>query len=358
MSTKQAFATDHEGVLRHLPEAVLLVDMANDFPVLYTNISAQECFGTTQLAGQSLSSLLGQNHALCEKISECVKTGQSIRLSQIDWKMPNGERKDVAISLHPVNGQIIVSLHFHGVEVQLDQQRHHKRTIKPVETMSVQLAHEIKNPLSGIKGAAQLLEQVVTEKDDKELARLIQSETQRIRRLLDKMEAFSTTAALPEKEPVNLHDVLQQVLTAAQAGFARHAKIVEDYDPSLPDIKGHRDSLFQVLMNLLKNAAEATQDTKQPVIKVRSYFNTRPVYHADHAAKLCVAIAVEDNGCGIDANSLPLLFNPFFTTKPDGTGLGLAMAARIIDEHGGILTAESNDGKTVFTLFLPRGDKT
>jgi two-component system nitrogen regulation sensor histidine kinase GlnL len=237
---------------------------------------------------------------------------------------------------------------------KIDRQMTHRGAARSVTGLAAMLAHEIKNPLSGIRGAAQLLESAVSD-EDRALTRLITDETDRIVSLVDRMEVFSDERPL-ERAPVNIHIVLDRVKAIARNGFAGHIKFVEDYDPSLPPVYGNRDQLVQMFLNLVKNAAEAIGSNRGGAITLSTAF--RPgirlsVPGTQERVSLPLEFCVRDTGRGVPADILPILFDPFITTKQNGSGLGLALVAKIVGEHGGVIECDSSARGTVFRILLP-----
>jgi two-component system nitrogen regulation sensor histidine kinase GlnL len=237
---------------------------------------------------------------------------------------------------------------------KIDRQLVSRGAARSVTGLASMLAHEIKNPLSGIRGAAQLLEQSVTP-EEMPLARLVREEVDRIVDLIDRVEVFGDDRPI-EREATNIHVVLDRVKLLAKSGIARHVSFSEDYDPSLPPVYGNRDQLIQVFLNLVKNAAEALERTPKAEIHISTAF--RPgiriaVQGVAQRISLPLEIVIEDNGPGISPDLLPILFDPFVSTKANGSGLGLALVAKIVGDHGGVIDSDSRPGRTRFRVLLP-----
>jgi two-component system, NtrC family, nitrogen regulation sensor histidine kinase GlnL len=255
-------------------------------------------------------------------------------------------------------GRVLVLLQQRSMAQMIERQLTHRSAARSVSALAAVLAHEIKNPLSGIRGAAQLIESERPD-SDRTLTQLICAESDRICKLVDRMEIFGDERPLL-REAVNIHDVLDHVKQIAVSGFARQIKIVEHYDPSLPSVPGSRDKLIQVFLNLVKNAAEAIGE-ERPDGQIILTTSFRPgvrlsVPGSQARVSLPLEIAVEDNGAGVPTDLMPHLFDPFVTTKPSGTGLGLALVAKIIGDHGGIIECDSRPRQTVFRALMPMAE--
>lgn len=252
---------------------------------------------------------------------------------------------------------IVLAFQERSIADKIDRQLTHRGAARSVSAMASMLAHEVKNPLSGIRGASQLLEQSSESADDQALARLIRDESDRICALVDRMQVFSESGPL-RREPVNIHLVLDRVRQLAQAGFGRGVRFVESYDPSLPPVPGDHDQLVQVFLNLVKNAVEAAPREGGEVQLSTAYRHGLrfSLPGTETRVHLPLVVSVQDNGEGIPEDLQPHLFDPFVTTKPKGSGLGLALVAKIVGDHGGVIEFDSHPRRTVFRVMLPTMD--
>ena len=351
--------SDGDAILNALPNPVLLV--GPDGKIVDANMAAESFFeiSTQLLRRQSLTELVPFGSPLLSLVEQVRNRGAAVNEYKVDLSTPRnpGDRLvDLHVAPLPERpDHVVVMLQERTIADKMDRQLTHRGAARSVSALAAMLAHEIKNPLSGIRGAAQLLEQSAAD-DDRTLTRLICDEADRIVKLVDRMEVFSDERPV-EREPVNIHVVLEHVKRLAQSGFARHIKFVETYDPSLPPVNANRDQLVQVFLNLVKNAAEAIgPEATDGEIQISTAF--RPgvrllVPGSKTRVSLPLEFCIRDNGPGVPEDLMPHLFDPFVTTKPTGSGLGLALVAKIIGDHGGIIECESQPRHTVFRVLMP-----
>ena len=363
VATQPIGQIEFDVLLAALPHPILVLGENNS--VVYVNASAESFLSTSAsvLKRARLDDVLAFGCPLLSLLEQVRQTSSTVNEYGIELASPKfavPKLTDVYAGPFPDHsGYIILILQQRTMAQMIERQLTHRAAARTVSSMAAVLAHEIKNPLSGIRGAAQLLEQNLSD-EDRIFSQLIVSETERIRNLVDRMEVFGDERPI-SKEAVNIHDVLDHVRRLAETGFARGIRFVEDYDPSLPPVPGNRDKLVQALLNLVKNAAEAISETNEPG-RILLQTSFRPgvrltVPGSDQRISLPLMIHVEDNGPGVADSMKPHLFDPFVTSKRTGTGLGLALVAKIIGDHGGIIECDSEPKRTVFRVLLPLQDR-
>lgn len=354
---------EHDVLLGALPHPILV--LAEDERIIYANGAAEVFFQASQamLKRQTLEEVVVFGCPLVALARQVRRSGATVNEYGVEIGTPKVQTPrlvDIYGGPMPDATELtVLMLQQRSMAQMIERQLTHRAAARSVSGLAAVLAHEIKNPLSGIRGAAQLLEPGLSD-EDRGLAQLICAETDRIRNLVDRMEVFGDERPL-DTEPVNIHSVLDHVKKLAETGFARDVRVVEQYDPSLPHVPGHRDKLVQAFLNLVKNAAEAIAEGTEPGrIVLTTAFRpgvrlSVPGTGARVALPLC--IEVEDNGAGVAEGVKPHLFDPFVTTKRKGTGLGLALVAKIVGDHGGIIECESEPKRTVFRVLLPMQDR-
>ncbi|ASS57487.1 two-component system sensor histidine kinase NtrB [Rhizobium leguminosarum] len=364
MTKDMTSPSDHAGgtvamaVLNAIQNPVIMVDESGF--VVFANWEAEAFFGASasHLARYRISTFIPFGSPLLALIDQVRERKAPVNEYRVDLSSPRlGQDKLVDLYVAPVlsePGAVVIVFQERSMADKIDRQLTHRAAARSVTGLASMLAHEIKNPLSGIRGAAQLLEQSAID-DDRALTRLICDETDRIVSLVDRMEVFSDERPV-DRMPVNIHSVLDHVKAVAKAGFARNIRVTESYDPSLPAVYANRDQLVQVFLNLVKNAAEAVGDRPDGEIMLTTAY--RPGIRLSVAGtrekiSLPLEFCVHDNGPGVPADLVPHLFDPFITTKPNGSGLGLALVAKIIGDHGGIIECDSQNSRTTFRVLMP-----
>jgi two-component system nitrogen regulation sensor histidine kinase GlnL len=346
----------HETVVSAIADPLLVAD--SDGRILLANPAAEAFFGIGQavLRRQSVSDIAPFGSPLLALFLQARDAQGAISEYGVLLGTPKSGVKTVNIQLAPIveqPGAVVIQIEERTMASKMDRSLTHRGAARAVSGMAAVLAHEVKNPLSGIRGAAQLLEPGLDE-NDRELTGLILDEVQRIVGLVDRMEAFSDPRPA-ERDGVNIHQVLERVIRIAENGFGRTVRIMELYDPSLPMVLGNRDQLIQVFLNLVKNASEAVSPTKGEIRITTAYRHgvRLAVPGSAERVELPLEVTVSDNGPGVPEDLRAHMFDPFVTTKSSGTGLGLALVAKIINDHGGIIEFDTAERGATFRIYLP-----
>ncbi len=342
-----------------LPLPALLIDQ--DGLIREVNPAAETFLNASSrsLTGQPAFDRLSIDAPMEEALARVRKNHSPLNINDVD--VTSGERAPVQCNIHVAPMQdnpdiILVILSPREIADRLGRSRGAKSAAKSAIGMAEMLAHEIKNPLAGISGAAQLLSMGLTS-EDRELTDLIVEETRRIVKLLEQVEQFGNLRA-PDRRAVNIHDALDRARKSAMVGFAAQMTIHEDYDPSLPPTWADQDQLMQVFLNLIKNAAEAA-GTGGGTIRLRTFYDLSLRVRRKDGASAALPLNVEiiDDGPGIKPDIAAEIFEPFVSGRENGTGLGLALVSKIISDHDGWISVDSVPGRTVFRLSLPMAPK-
>ncbi len=348
--------TSDKSIWASLPIPAMLID-AGDC-VLDVNSAGEGFLNASARAviGQPVWDIIAVDAPIEEAFARARANGTPLFVNDVDVGSGSRPPLQSALQIAPLSGHpdvMILMISPRELAGRMTQSHSVKSAAQSAIGMAEMLAHEIKNPLAGITGAAQLLSMNL-QPEDLELTDLIVAESRRIVKLLEQVEQFGNLSP-PDFKPVNIHDVLDRARRSALLGFGAHMTIVEDYDPSLPLALGDPDQLLQVVLNLLKNASEAA-DPKGGTIRIHSYFeHSFRLRRSDGTGQsLPLQIEIIDDGPGLPDKIKADVFDPFVSGRENGTGLGLALVSKIISDHDGWISVTSVPGHTVFRLSLPR----
>lgn len=332
-----------------LSSAVLLLDTR---PVIqYANAAAENLFAVSskQLVGRSLWQLLGEPPGLAAAVDSALRnnwsyTGQNIIVHRI-----GGEGLHLDCTVTPVEvGALRLLLEFRPIDQQLkvareerllEQQQLNRELIR-------NLAHEIKNPLGGIRGSAQLLERELVSPQLREYTQVIIMEADRLQ---DLMNRLLTSHRLMQPAPVNIHEILERVRRLIHAEYPG-VSVTRDYDASLPELMGDREQLIQATLNIVRNAAQAMEGEGEIELRTRAL---RQLTLVKKRYRLALELKIIDNGPGVAEEIRDKIFYPLVSGREGGTGLGLTLAQSFIQQHHGVIELDSEPGRTCFTVLLP-----
>ena len=347
--------SDDPAIWGALPLPALVVDAhdrltaANGPAEGFLNRSARS------LMGADLPRLIHVENGLAAALARARLDRGPLTMHAITLRAGSGPTLRCDLHVAPLDGDAVLLLIApQDIAGRLDRARNSRTAARSAIGMAEMLAHEIKNPLAGITGAAQLLGMNL-DGEDVELTQLIVAESHRIVKLLEQVEQFGNLRP-PERRAVNLHDTLDRARRSAMVGFAAHMTLAEDYDPSLPAAWADPDQLLQVVLNLLKNAAQASENGGKIVI--RTFYDAALRLRRPDGTGAAVPLHVEivDDGPGIPPEMAASLFEPFVSGRENGTGLGLALVAKIAADHDGLVAVDSRPGRTAFRLSLPAAE--
>ena len=338
-----------------LPNPVFVLDRENRF--IYLNQAAEIFFQSSRmlLLGTPLTRIMPEDSNFLSMVSRARAQSISVGDQGVELAGPKIGLKLINVQITPVGereARLLITIQERALAERLRGQSLFRGAARSIAAMAALLAHEVKNPLAGIKGAAQLLEADL-DVEGQSLTRMIVEESDRVAALLDRMEGFAGGANLV-LAPVNIHEILDHCLNVAQASYGAHMKIKRSYDPSLPLVNGHRDLLIQAFINIIKNASEAAELNSEIMIKTSYSQGRRLTFAAVNGGSYApVQVEIIDNGRGISEELRDHIFDPFVSGRSGGSGLGLTMVASVIADHGAMIDVESVPGQTVFRMSFP-----
>ena len=339
-------------ILDHLNTATLLFN--SELSLIYVNTAGEILLADSarHLVGVNAMDLFKfSDPALLINLQQCLSMAEPL----VDREL-NLDRMGQCFIVNLTATPLIVDDRVNEILVELQRIDNHLRISKEEQLLSQQntarllvrgLAHEIKNPLGGLRGAAQLLNLELADPELKEYTQIIIAESDRLQGLMDKMLGPNKP---PDFKVINVHEALERVRQLVEAESSGNLSIFCDYDPSIPDIRADRDLLIQAVLNIVKNAVQALDGSGTIILKTRIHRN-QPIGRQHH--KLTVKVDIIDNGSGIDPDIMERIFYPMITGRADGTGLGLSIAQSLINQHNGLIECHSELGKTVFSIILP-----
>ena len=347
----------YKQIVEGLTNTVLL--LSSDLKVEYINPAGEMLFemSVKRLKGHPIEELLGHIPNLVEEIQQSFQTGDSFTQREIELTLPNRRVVQVDCVVTPVQDikersnlnkrAMLIELSNLNRGIKITREENHYVQSHAMRVMIRGLAHEIKNPLGGLRGAAQLLERELENEEQKEFTNIIIGEADRLRNLVNRLLGPNTP---PQRQSVNIHEVTERVRQILAVDKPQQVEILHDYDPSIPELDADRDQLIQAILNIGVNALNAVGEKGKIkfVTRTRRHVNIGQQHH-----KLVCEIEIIDDGKGIPEDMIETIFFPMVTSRADGTGLGLSISQSLIQQHGGTIHCSSEPGHTMFRILLP-----
>lgn len=341
-------------LLDNLSTAVLLVDA--DMRVSYLNVAAETLFEVSRgrIIGESVTRVFRADEDTLGGLRRALQTGTGFTRRRATFHLGIDHDLTVDYAVTPValdTDSLLIEINPLHRLMRISREEAIVSTQQRTQSMLRGLAHEIKNPLGGLRGAAQLLARELSSEHLLEYTRVIIEEADRLRNLVDRM---LSTPRKPQKQPLNIHEVLERVRQLVEAESQQRIVIQRDYDPSIPEFLGDREQLIQALLNVTRNAQQALQEAgiADPEIRFRTR-TQRQLTIANQRHRLACQIDITDNGPGIPPELVDSIFYPLVSGRAEGTGLGLAISQSIINQHHGLIECSSRPGQTVFSILIP-----
>jgi two-component system nitrogen regulation sensor histidine kinase GlnL len=344
-------------VLDGLTTAVIALD--DRLHIHYINASAEAMLGisASQILGKPVSHCFSETDGTPSSLREALRENSHFTKRKARWRLHNFSEitVDYSVTPNPDLGSLIIEVQPLDRMLRISREEALLSSQETSRNLVRSLAHEIKNPLGGIRGAAQLLSRELQSRDLEEYTNIIVDETDRLRNLVDRM--LGPCQPL-QRQPVNIHEVVEHVATVIKAEAAGTVDLVRDYDPSIPELPGDKSQLIQAVLNIARNALQALQENpaqQSPIITFATRVQRRFTIGRTHHP-LVARVDVIDNGPGIAPELLEDIFFPMITGRADGTGLGLAISQNLVNQHRGLIECQSEPGKTAFSIYLPLDD--
>lgn len=344
---------NYSQLLENLNTAIVVVD--EQLFLLYLNPAAESLLAVShaQISSGPFQQFFHEDEQAWSELTKAAKEHRHYTKRRATWRLPDGSQRTVDYSVSPLQEQpgLIIEIQPLDRLLKISREESLLSAQETSRNLARNMAHEIKNPLGGIRGAAQLLAKELNSDDLRDYTEVIIAEADRLRKLVDRMLGPKQPSQIV---PINIHEVLERIITIVQAEYGQSIKLVKDYDPSIPELPGDIEQLIQALLNVLNNAAQSLHEsnTESPCIILRSRIQRRFTIGRRHFP-LVVRIDIEDNGPGIGKELLADVFYPMITGRANGTGLGLAISQQLINQHQGLIECESENGLTTFSIYLP-----